>query len=81
MLSFDQTLEREWLQARFHILELAAILDRVDGRAPDDPQKLGEAPRLLEMRQALSILTAPAPALDRAERILLLYSDPATGPR
>ena len=38
MLNASQHSQREWLNARCHILEIAAILDRIDvAGASDDP--------------------------------------------
>jgi hypothetical protein len=73
MLNFRdsaQVLDRDFLESRSKILELAASLDRID-RAP---AKHGEHPdpRLGHIRQALDALTHPGP--DRAETIQRIFS-------
>ena len=69
-------LNREFLEIRGRILELAASLDRLD-RAPDTP---GHHPdrRLAQLRQAIEVLLVPEPS--RAETVQMLFSceyDPA----
>lgn len=63
-------LERDFLETRGKILELAATLDRID-RAP---VRHGEHPdsRLGQLRQALEALTEPGPG--RAETIQRIFS-------
>jgi hypothetical protein len=63
-------LNREFLELRAKILELAASLDRLDraeGVVSDDA-------RLTKLRRGLEILLSDDP--DRAERIQLLFSRP-----
>jgi hypothetical protein len=66
-LTAPDALEKYYLEARCRLLDLAAILDRVDrggGLASD--------PRLARIREALSILAAGSAG--RAERIQSLFS-------
>jgi len=65
-----QVLDRDFLEIRAKILEVAAALDRID-RAP---ARHGEHPdpRLGHIRQALDALREPGP--DRAETVQLLFS-------
>ncbi|WP_337177223.1 hypothetical protein [Paludisphaera sp.] len=65
-----QILDRDFLELRAKILEIAAGLDRVD-RAP---ARHGEPPdpRLGQLRQALDALSRPGP--DRAETVQLIFS-------
>ena len=65
----QDVLNREFLEIRAKILELAASLDRIE-RAPGDP---GTDPRLTLLDQALTIL-AQKDRQDRAEQIQLLFS-------
>ena len=72
----DAVLNREFLEIRSKVLELAAALDRID-RAPENP---GHAPdrRLAQLRRAIEALLEPGP--DRAETIQRVFSldyDPA----
>jgi hypothetical protein len=67
-MTAPQVLNREFLEVRAKILELAASLDRLDrsdGSAADDP-------RLGRIREGLEILLSNRP--DRAERVQLLFS-------
>lgn len=65
-----EVLDRDFLEIRAKILEIAASLDRID-RAP---ARHGEHPdpRLAQVRQALDALGQPGP--DRAETIQLIFS-------
>ena len=66
----DAVLNREFLEIRSRILEVAAALDRLD-RAPEAP---GHHPdrRLAQLRQALEALLVPGPG--RAETVQTLFS-------
>jgi hypothetical protein len=65
-----EVLDRDFLETRCKILELAATLDRID-RAP---ARHGEHPdpRLGQLRQALDALVEPGPG--RAETIQRIFS-------
>ena len=65
-----EVLEHDFLETRCKILEVAAILDRID-RAPT---RHGEHPdpRLGQLRQALEALAEPGPG--RAETIQRIFS-------
>lgn len=67
-LAAPEILNREFLEIRARILQVAAALDRLGrgaGSVADDP-------RLEKIRQALAILQADKPG--RAEQIQLLFS-------
>ncbi len=71
-----EVLNRDFLETRSRILEIAAALDRLD-RAPS---RSGEHPdrRLAQLRQAIEALLEPGPG--RAETVQRLFSleyDPA----
>lgn len=69
-------LDSFFLEARSKLLDLAAILDRID-RGPG-AQALATDPRLARIHAALALLGEPGPA--RAERVQKLFSldyDPA----
>jgi len=69
-LDAPQVLEREFLEIRARMLQIAASLDRLDradGSVDDDA-------RLEKIRQALAILARPQG--DRAEQIQLVFSRP-----
>ena len=69
-LEAPEVLNREFLEIRARLLQIAASLDRLDraaGSVEDDP-------RLAKIREALAILEDES--ADRAERIQLLFSRP-----
>jgi hypothetical protein len=65
-----EVLNRDFLETRSRILEIAAALDRID-RAPG---RIGESPdrRLAQLRQAIEALLEPGPG--RAETVQRLFS-------
>jgi len=65
-----QVLDRDFLETRGRILEVAASLDRIDrapGRAHEAPDR-----RLAQLRQAIEALLEPGPG--RAETVQRLFS-------
>ena len=71
-----EVLDHDFLETRCKILEIAAILDRID-RAP---ARHGEHPdpRLGQLRQALDALVEPGPGrAETIQRIFSLEYDPA----
>jgi len=69
-MTAQQVLNREFLEIRAKILELAASFDRLDrsgGSVIDDP-------RMLRIREALDVLLGTE--LDRAEQVQLIFSRP-----
>lgn len=68
--STTEVLDRDFLETRSRILELAAALDRLDrssGRVKDAPDR-----RLYQVRQAIEALLEPGPG--RAETVQRLFS-------
>ncbi|MFO0891826.1 MAG: hypothetical protein U0790_22150 [Isosphaeraceae bacterium] len=63
-------LERDFLETRGKILEIAAVLDRIDRAPAHHPEH--PDPRLGQIRQALEALLVPEPS--RAETIQLIFS-------
>jgi hypothetical protein len=65
-----EVLERDFLEARCKILEVAAILDRIDRASP----RHGEHPdsRLGQIRQSLEAILEPGPG--RTETIQRIFS-------
>ncbi len=68
-LTSQEALDRYFLEARCRILDLAAILDRIDrgGEVPNDP-------RIGQLRQALDVLRWDKPG--RAEQVQMIFSLP-----
>ncbi len=69
-LTASETLDREFLEIRARLLQIAASLDRL-GRAEGSMQN---DPRLQKIQQALAILGGKA--AERAEQIQLVFSRP-----
>lgn len=75
-LPANQALETFFLEARSKLLDVAAILDRINRGLPDDD--VDTDPRLVKIRQALEVLHDKSGG--RAERIQKIFSldyDPA----
>ena len=64
-------LNREFLELRSRVLELAAALDRLD-RSPDAPGPRSPDQRLAQLRRAIETLLEPGPG--RAEKVQTLFS-------
>jgi hypothetical protein len=69
-MTAEQILNREFLEIRGKILELAASLDRMERSQGD----VAQHPRRQQLREALGILLDHGS--DRAERVQLLFSRP-----
>lgn len=69
-LAADQVLERYFLEARSKLLDVAAILDRID--RGDNAVNLSQDPRMLKIHEALTLLQKRGGS--RAESIQLLFS-------
>lgn len=76
MRTFDQTVNAELLEGRYLVLELAALLDRVDEAAARERRTNAEDERLRNLKEAIAVIAAKSTRPDRAERILRIYSDP-----
>lgn len=74
MQTAEQVLDRYFLESRCMLIEVAAMLDRHD-RANGEESGDATDPRLEKVYQALSILAARNAASNRAERLLMLFSD------
>ena len=70
LMTAAEVLDREFLQIRARIVELAAALDRLDRAAGD----LAEDPRMSQLRDALKRLQEQRK--DRVEQVQLAFSLP-----
>ena len=70
-LSAGDQLNREFLEIRHRLIDIAAALDRMD-RA-DGADALRNNPRATELRQATLVLTDDQG--DRVERVQIVFSD------
>lgn len=71
-LSAADMLDREFLEIRCRLLDIAAALDRID-RA-DGAQAVRGDPRVAKLSKAAGILVDGQP--ERAKRVQMLFSDP-----
>ncbi len=72
-LDKQETFERYFLELRCKLLDVAAILDRVE-RAPGDGQEIENDPRMVQVRRALELLATRRTGY--AEEIQLIFSRP-----
>ena len=70
MFDAEAVLSREQFKIRAKLIEIAAILDRIDranGEVDDDP-------RMMEIRKSLEVLSGPNGDSNRAAEIQMIYS-------
>lgn len=72
MLDANAVLEKDFLEMRHRVLDLAAAFDRID-RA-DNAKAIHDDPRVRMLCDALRLLTDGEP--DRAERVQMAFSEP-----
>ena len=78
MLTAGEVLGTDFLETRCQLLEIGAMLDRLDRQASDGSAgDLPADPRLVKIYQSLQLLAERKTAPDRVERLLNLFSDPA----
>ena len=71
-MSAKQILDREYLEMRAKILELAASLDRMDRADNDCEKSIATDPRVERLAQGIEILQSDV--ANRAERVQMLFS-------
>lgn len=76
MLTAGEVLGTYFLETRCQLLEIGALLDRLDRAAAGSPGDLLLDERLAKIYQSLALLAEPETTPDRAERLLNLFSDP-----
>ncbi len=79
MMSFDKMLASELPYSRYLVLELAAVLDRLDAAAESDHRTGPPDSRLLLLMRAISQLELDKSRTDRTESVLRVYSDAESG--
>ncbi|MFM7207216.1 MAG: hypothetical protein ACKO4T_11185 [Planctomycetaceae bacterium] len=72
MLSPDQVVETYFLEARHQLLEIAALLDRLDAAVAREGRGPGSAAtaKLSALREALRMLSAERPGPERTVALL-----------
>lgn len=75
MLTAEQVLDRYFLDSRCRLLELAAMFDRYDVAIQRDGAAPTDDARAKKLRRSLAILAEPHSKPNRAEQLLLLFSD------
>lgn len=71
LLSAPDMLEREFLQVRCRLIEIAAALDRIDRSEPADAVQAD--PRMAKLLEGVTTLHDGQP--DRAKRVQMVFSD------
>lgn len=71
-----EVLNAGFAEARAHLIEIAAFLDRLDRAG--SPEQAKRDFRYLALRKALDLLASSDE--DRAKSVLLTFSDPTTDP-
>lgn len=76
MLTAPEVLDASFLEARCQLLEIGALLDRLDRAGAAGPAGVTLADeRLAKIYRSLQLLTERPTTPDRAERLLHLFSD------
>lgn len=76
MLKPTEVLDKDFLDTRCMLLEIAATLDRLDAAVQrDETAAVADDLRLQQIHQALQLLTEQETTPDRAERLLHLFSE------
>ena len=75
MLKLEETLAAELPQSRYLVLELAALLDRLDEAAQREQRSLAGDARLRILDRVLDVLSVAADKANRAERVLRIYCE------
>ena len=70
-LTAPEMLDREFLQVRCRLLEIAAALDRIDRSESADATR--SDPRMAKLFEGAAVLNDDEP--NRAERVQLVFSD------
>ena len=79
MLTAKELLDKEFLETRCMLVEIAATMDRYERAqqaAQDDPDLDEADERLQQIYAALDVLASPQTNPNRSEQILMLFSDP-----
>ena len=77
MLTASRVLDNYYLESRCMLLEIAAMLDRLDRSADGDLNGAAKSdPRVKLVYQALDLLADRHASSNRSERMLNLFSDP-----
>ena len=76
MLTAQEVLDKEFLETRCMLVEIAATMDRYERAEADDGSEDEVDERLQQLYQALDILASPQATPNRAEQILMMFSEP-----
>ncbi len=79
MLNAKQVLDKEFLETRCMLIEIAATLDRLDrARSRDGNTAMAKEARLDIIYRAIDLISQRDASPDRAERILNLFTELAS---
>ena len=76
MLKAQQVLENYFPEVRAWLIQVAAVMDRLDRAAAHDGDVPRDDARLQAYQQALQVLMEQTDRADRAARIQRIFSDP-----
>lgn len=74
MLTAEEIIESEYLEARCSLLEIAAMLDRYHVAIERDDQVIEKNQKIDCLRKALSLLAQEGSSTERTEQLLHLFA-------
>ena len=74
MQNAAEILDREFLETRCMLVEIAATLDRIDRAAKHGGERMQDA-RLNQIYDSLKLLARPSAKDNRSEQLLMLFGD------
>ena len=74
MQTAEELLDREYLETRCMLVEIAATLDRIDRAAKRDGDRIQDA-RLNQIYKSLELLARQSAEDNRSEQLLMLFTD------
>ena len=77
MLKPNQVIDSYFPEVRAWLIQIAAVMDRLDRAAESGDGKLSaDDPRLKQFQQSLDVLRNTRGKANRAEQIQMIFSDP-----
>lgn len=74
MLKPQEVIDKDYLECRCALLEIAAMLDRYDVAAQRNTSPAENTEKLDCLREAFAMLADPASSTERAEKLLHLFA-------
>lgn len=76
MLTGPQVLDRYFPEVRARLIEVAAVMDRLNRANEQSGTSTVDDERLAMLNESLKVLAEDSTAPDKAERIQMIFSDP-----